>query len=353
VLVLLNEPQYTRCGYLVEMGGEGLAATQQMALLPELIESAQCFSHVRWVDSRGRPIAVSKEREELEERFHVLRTEFERVLLQSLPPAVEVRIGPAVNEVHRRPDGIELVLTSGERLKSDLLVGADGGNSRIRELAFGRDGLWRRPLGYHTAAFVFEDVEVHRELAGHVTALSAPGRLLALCPLRDGQVAATFAFRTVSAARPKVPASWLKFVFGDLKWCAPAVLEHARRAKELRYDRATQIKTSIWYRSRIGLLGDACHTYSLLPGQGCSAGIAAACWLGNELVRGASFDAAFASYEAQLAQEISSRRESASRLANWLMPGSRTELALRNGFLRIASLPGIRRFMRPNMTLPT
>jgi 2-polyprenyl-6-methoxyphenol hydroxylase-like FAD-dependent oxidoreductase len=354
VRVLLNEARSSRCGYLVEIGGEGLAAAEDLGLLPTLLECAECLSHVRWVDSCGKPIVdlhVGDEGDGSEEPLHVLRETFEHVLLHSLPYSVQVQTRCAVEGVHVRPDGLDLALTSGERLETDLLVGADGGNSRIRELVFGHEGVWRRSLGYHTAAFVFEDPDVHYQLTGHLSVLSAPGRLLALCPLQDGHVAATFAFRTASDVRPKVPADWLKFVFRDLKWCAPAVLEHAKRSKELRYDRATQIKTSTWYRTRIGLLGDACHTYSLLPGQGCSTGIAAACWLGKALVRGASFDAAFAWYEAQLAQEILARRESAKRLASWLMPESRTELAVRNSLLRMAGLPGIGRFVKPGLTL--
>ncbi len=74
----------------------------------------------------------------------------------------------------------------------------------------------------------------------------------------------------------------------------PVVLRHAERAKDLRYDRASEIKTGTWQRSRVALLGDACRTCSVLPGQGCTSGIVAAIRLGNDLVRGIAFEAAFA-----------------------------------------------------------
>jgi 2-polyprenyl-6-methoxyphenol hydroxylase-like FAD-dependent oxidoreductase len=357
VSILHNVPSHARSGYLVELAGEGLSAAQQMGVLPALVEAAECISRVRWVDARGKSIADvhvgHKPGDESEEPLHLLRENFERILLQSLPSSIRVYAGVDVREVRTQAECVELTLSSGESLRCDLLVGADGGNSPVRELVFGHEGLWRRPLGHHSAAFVFEDADIHYKLAGHLTVLSAPGRLLTLCPLRDGHVAATFAFRTVSRVRPSNPSKWLEVVFGDLKWCTPAVLEHASKVETLHYDRATQIKTSTWYRARVALLGDACYAYSLLPGQGCSAGIAAAFELGTVLVRGASFATAFDWYDAQLAQEVAGRRTEAKRIADWLMPDSLTDLIVRNGLLRMASVPGLRRFVRPAGILAT
>jgi 2-polyprenyl-6-methoxyphenol hydroxylase-like FAD-dependent oxidoreductase len=312
---------------------------------------------VRWVDTRGRPIArvhvAERHDGSPEDSVHVLHEDIERILLEALPSNVAIRTGLFPVQARMRPDSVALTLSSDERLTVDLLIGADGRDSRVRALVFGDAGLWSRYLGYHSASLVFEDESVHRDLAGHRTVLSAPGRLVTLCPLHDYKVAATFMYRTTSTVRPKSPAQWLQFVFGDMGWCVPAVLAHAKTAADLRYDHAIQIKSSTWQRARVGLLGDACHAYSLLPGQDCSAAIAAAHWLGGELVRGTSLETAFGWYQSYLAQAVASQRSSGPRLAHWLMPDSRTDLVVRNSLLRMARLPAIGRFVRPTVSLTT
>jgi 2-polyprenyl-6-methoxyphenol hydroxylase-like FAD-dependent oxidoreductase len=151
--------------------------------------------------------------------------------------------------------------------------------------------------------------------------------------------------------RPQATASTLKARFSDLQWCVPAVLEHARITGQLHYDRATQIKAATWHRRRVGLLGDACYAYSLLPGQGCNSAMAAAHLLGEGLARRMSFDAAFDRYESQLAHLIAARREAVRRITGWLMPRSKTDLAIRNSLLRMARVPGLGRLVKPTVSL--
>jgi 2-polyprenyl-6-methoxyphenol hydroxylase-like FAD-dependent oxidoreductase len=361
VLVLANEPQASRSGYLIELAGEGLAATERMGLLSQIVPYAECISRVRWVDSVGKPIAEhsvgyqvdapTQVGDPSEESLHVLRENLEQLLIRNLPSNVEVRKDVSITGLNAGPRSVRLNLSGGKTCDTDLLAVADGGNSATRDLILGSQGVWRRPLGHHSASFVFEDFDIHRQLGGHFTVLSAPGRLIALCPLRDGHVAATLAFRTASRERPRTPANELRLAFGDLKWWVPRVLAHAKYAQRLHYDRATHFKTSIWYRNRVAFLGDACHAHSLLPGQGCSASIAAACWLGDQLARGVPPDSAFENYQARLAREISLRRSGSKGLAYWLMPETRKDLLVRNGLLRLASVPGMGRLVRPSLNL--
>jgi 2-polyprenyl-6-methoxyphenol hydroxylase-like FAD-dependent oxidoreductase len=357
VSILESRPPHSRDGYLIELAGEGLAAAEQLGILPALLESAEWLPEVRWVDARGKSIAhvhvTERHDGSLDDSVHVLHEDIERILLETLPSNVVMHTGVFPLRARMHANSVELTLSSDERLDVDLLIGADGRDSHVRRLIFGDAGLWSRYLGYHSASLVFEDASVHGDLAGHRAVLSAPGRLVALCPLHDSKVAATLMYRTSSTVRPKSPAEWLQFVFGDMQWCVPTVLAHAKRATDLRYDHAIQIKSSTWHRARVGLLGDACHAYSLLPGQECSAAIAAAHWLGNELVRGASFETAFNWYQSYLAQAVASQRSSGPRLAHWLMPDSRTNLVVRNSLLRMARLPAIGRFVRPTVSLTT
>jgi 2-polyprenyl-6-methoxyphenol hydroxylase-like FAD-dependent oxidoreductase len=337
--------------YPVDVAGDGLLAAQRMFLLPALREIAQPISRVCWVEETGRVIAnVDVDTDDSAggvRALKVLRSDLERALLQSLPPSVDIRFGFDVAEVRTPPGRVELTLRPGGQLTADLLIGADGIHSHIRDLVFGDGGLWSRNLGYDSAVFVFEDMEIRRRLAGMLTVFSVPGRHIVLCPLRGGRIAATLIHRSASMTPPTDPRAHLQRVYADLKWCVPALLNHAKKAIDLRYEQAIQIKLPMWHRGRIGLLGDACHAYSLLPGQGASVAMAAAFRLAQDLVQAPSVDIALGWYQIHLASEMARRRAFTRRTAQWLIPASRTELAFRNALLRVASLPGVQRLLGP------
>jgi 2-polyprenyl-6-methoxyphenol hydroxylase-like FAD-dependent oxidoreductase len=336
-------------GYLVDLADEGLLAAQHMGLLSTIREMAQPVSRVCWIDGKSRVIADVEVESLCSSRgvssLKILRGDLEQALLQSLPSSVDVRFGFDVTEVRTPPGRVELKLRPGGHLTADLFIGADGIHSHVRDLVFGDGGLWSRTLGYDTAAFVFDDVDVRRRLAGALTVFSEPGRHIVLCPLRGGNVAATLIHRSASMTPPRDARDHLRHVYGDLEWCVPALLEHASRASELRYEQAVQIKFPQWHRGRIGLLGDSCHAYSLLPGQGSSIALAAAFRLAQDLVQAPSVDIALGWYQIHLAGEMARRRAFTRRAAQWLIPASRTELALRNAMLRTASLPGVQRLL--------
>jgi 2-polyprenyl-6-methoxyphenol hydroxylase-like FAD-dependent oxidoreductase len=168
-----------------------------------------------------------------------------------------------------------------------------------------------------------------------------------LCPLPTGKIAAMLAHRSTAAVPPSNPVDHLRSLYGDLPWCVPSLLHHASQAADLQYEQTTQIKLPVWYRGRIGLLGDACHAYSLLPGQGTSFTLEAAAWLGTELARAPSIEIAFAWYQKRLMGEIARRRAATRKTVQWLVPNSHLELTIRNSLLRLSTVPPFNRIVHP------
>jgi 2-polyprenyl-6-methoxyphenol hydroxylase-like FAD-dependent oxidoreductase len=349
IVLLERESGPSDGGYLVDVAGEGLLAAERIGIIDVLRERAETVSRVCWVDGEGNTIAnVDVDQDGSSASIgtlKMLRGDLEQALLDNLPRSVDVRFGFDVSEVRTPADRVELTLRPGGRITADLLIGADGVHSHIRDLVFGDGGLWCRALGYDTAAFVFEDVDVRRRLGGTLTVMSVPERHILLCPLRCGKIAATLIHRSTNMTPPSDPKEHMRHVYGDLEWCIPMALDHASKATDLRYEQAVQIKLPAWHRGRIGLLGDACHAYSLLPGQGSSIAMAAAFRLSQDILQAPSVDIALGWYQIHLAGEMARRRACARRAAEWLVPANRTRLAFRNAMLRTASLPGIHRVL--------
>ena len=347
VVVLEPRSELSRDGFLIDLTGEGLHAAERIGLIPGIKAVAERVRRVRWVDQTGTQIVDVNIRRAGPAGFALLRGDLQQILLSSLPPNVEVRFGCGISAIRAGSDHVEAAVHPSGSVTADLLIGADGVQSRIRELVFDDGGLSSRTLGHDAAAFAFEDSEIRQMLAGTLTAVSIPARHVVLCPLPTGKIAAILVHRSTAPVPPADPVGHLRSLYSDLGWCIPSLLQYASEAADLQYEQTTQIKLPCWYRRRIALLGDACHAYSLLPGQGTSFTLAAAAWLGNELVRSSSIDVALAWYQNRLMGEMAKRRVATRKSVQWLVPKNRLELTMRDTLLRLSALPAFGRLLYP------
>jgi len=351
VTVLESAPALHNEGYVVDLFGSGFEAARRMSLMSALRPMSYAFDAVRWVTAAGRTSARLPWRVPLtlfeDKLISLLRGDLQRAVLEQLPSTVELRFNQFVSQVRAPVGAIEVHLHGGDVERADVLIGADGIHSRVRDLVFGDGASWSRFLGFHTAAFVMDGAqELDDELKNELHIVSVPGRQVMLYPLRDGQVAATFVRRAAQGVPPRSPHEALVEAFGDLGWRVPYVLERARTL-QVAYEQVGQVVIAHWTRGRIALLGDACQAVTLLPGQGASLSLAAAFVLGEELTRNEDVKAALERYEHRVRLPLIQMRRAGRRTADWLVPSSPTRLMARNALLRLASRPGFARLLRP------
>jgi 2-polyprenyl-6-methoxyphenol hydroxylase-like FAD-dependent oxidoreductase len=300
VTVLESLPALHNEGYVVDLFGSGFEAARRMSLMAALRKVSYEFEAVRWVNSAGRTSARLPYRVPIAlldgKLLSLLRGDLQRAILEQLPSTVELRFNQFVSQVRAPVGAVEVHLHGGDIERADVLIGADGIHSRVRDLVFGDGASWSRFLGFHTAAFVIQAPELDSELHNQLHIVSVPGRQVMLYPLREGQVAATFVRRAAQGAPPRSPHEALVEAFGDLNWRVPQVLEHARELP-VAYEQVGQVVIAHWTRGRIALLGDACQAVTLLPGQGASLSLAAAFVLGEELTRTEDIKTALLRYE--------------------------------------------------------
>jgi 2-polyprenyl-6-methoxyphenol hydroxylase-like FAD-dependent oxidoreductase len=351
-VVIVDRGQSARGeGYMIDLFGSGFEAARRMDLMPRLHEVEYEFASVRWLNAAGRVTARLRYRT-LKELFEgrlmsLMRSDLERVLLEQLPRGVELRLGAWVTQVRTPVGGVEAVLSDGDVEHADVLVGADGIRSRIRDLTFGDGSSWIRFLGFHTAAFVVNDPTLCGQLGGDLNLLSTPGRQVGLYPVREGNIAAFFVHRESSTPPLISPSDALTKVYGDLKWHLPALLEYAKALPGFMYEQVGQVVIPHWYRGRIALLGEACQAVSLLPGQGAALSMAAAFVLAEELTRNDDVKAALARYEHRVRPPLARMRRAGRKSAEWLVPATAAGIAARDAAIRLASIRGLWRLLRP------
>ncbi len=155
--------------------------------------------------------------------------------------------------------------------EADLVIGADGLHSRVRQLAFGPEAGVEVSLGYHVAAFEVEGYRPRDELV--YLSHGVPGRQISRFSMRDDKTLFLFVFRDeyLTAESPSTEQerkSVLTNVFADVGWECPRILAAMADASGIYFDRVSQIRMDRWTKGRTALVGDAAACVSLLAGEG-------------------------------------------------------------------------------------
>ena len=334
-------------GYMIDFFGSGYEVGARLGLLHELNQIHYPVTSLTFIDRRGRvrlslPYPLLRRRLFDDRHFNFMRGDLERLLYDRIAHRVEMRFGVTVETVVQRTSGVVARLSDGSDQECDVLVGADGVHSHIRQLVFGPESCYTRLLGCVAAGFIAGAPPPGLGNLDAFVTLTVPRRQVAVYPLRGGEVATLFLHRVSGPMLDSSDESALRelrSVYGGLDWVVPALLARAPSATNLFCDPVSQIEVPRWSAGRVVLLGDACQCVSLLAGQGAGMAMTGAYVLAEELARSSDVTAALARYEARLRPGIQRLQAAGRRIARWFLPETPVRLALRNLALRTSSWP--------------
>ena len=334
-------------GYVVDFWGGGYAVAERMGLTAELHSAGYLVEEVRLVDRHSRKVGgFSAEvfRRNLDGRFATVpRGDLAAMIYRSADSHTETLFGESVSAIEQHDSDVGVALERGGYRKFDLLVGAGGIHSPVRDLVFGPQSKWEKDLGYRVAAFEVEGYEPRDELV--YLAYTMPGRMVARFAMRGNKTMFLFVFtsdrmggpdpRDVSQAKTK-----LRQVFGDAGWECPEILRKLDEVSEVYFDRVSQIIMDRWSQGRVALIGDAAAAVSLLAGEGSGLAMVQAYVLAGELNRaGADHGEAFRSYERRLRPIVEARQRSARAFASTFAPKTALGLWTRNQASKLLNAP--------------
>jgi 2-polyprenyl-6-methoxyphenol hydroxylase-like FAD-dependent oxidoreductase len=348
VVVLERAPGPRGQGYMIDFFGPGYAAAETMGVLPRLRELGYQVTELSYLDESGRRRA-GLDYARFERLVHgrllsVMRPDLELALRERVAGRADLRFGCSITQLANSADGVRVTLTDGTVLDADLLVGADGVHSAVRRMAFGPEERFFRYLGFHTAAFIFDDPWVYRQLDHRFCLTDTADRQMGFYGLRDGRVAAFAVHRTPDPTLPPDARLAVRRTYAGLGWVVPRALANCPEPSEVYYDQVAQIAIPRWSRGRVVLLGDACHAVSLLAGQGASLAVGGAYVLGEQLAKAESVGSALARYQHLWQPVTIEKQQVARRGVDWFLPSSPRRLWLRRVVLRLMTLPGLGRY---------
>jgi 2-polyprenyl-6-methoxyphenol hydroxylase-like FAD-dependent oxidoreductase len=347
--VVERAPALRRGGYVIDFWGLGYDVAERMGLADKIGNAGWRMRELRIVDDRGEQLAGFGARvfqEVTGGRFVTLgRSDLSLLLFETIEHETEIIFGDEVVGLKEGASGIDVEFKGAGQRRFDLVVGADGLHSSIRRLAFGPQERFEKKLGYVAAAF---EARGYRPRDEDVYVLyCAPGRMVARFALHDDRTLFLFVFSegietTTEALDLPAQKAILRKQYCDGKWECADILGELDDAREVYFDRVSQIKMDKWSQGRVALVGDAAFCVSLTAGQGSALAMTAAYVLAGELAAsGGLYEGAFDRYDAILRAFITRKQRAAERFASAFAPRTRLGLFARNQIVKACNLPGL------------
>jgi 2-polyprenyl-6-methoxyphenol hydroxylase-like FAD-dependent oxidoreductase len=342
VLLIELAPQLRRGGYIIDFWGVGYDIVEKMGLIARVRELGYQVGEVRFVDSGGRKsggFSVDVFGRLTGDRFTSVQRSALAATIYEAVDGVETLFGDSVAAIDDDGERVRISFEHAPPRDVDLLVGADGLHSRVRELAFGPQSHYEVSLGYHVAAFEAPAYRPRDELV--YVSYSAPGRQVSRFAMRDDRTMFLFVFADEHMSGPE-PANdaqrkaALHAIFAGLGWECAQILATLDAAGEVYFDRVSQIRMDAWSKGRVALVGDAAACVSLLAGEGTGLAIAESFVLAGELQACKGDHAmAFALYQQRLMPFLQHKQRSAAKFATSFAPKTALGLSVRNAVTRL------------------
>ena len=371
--IVEKAPKLRTSGYIIDFWGLGFDVADRMTLLPEITRKGYKVQKVRVVNRAGKQVAGFPANAFFRVtggRFVSLpRSELAASICGLLDNRVETIFGDSIAGIEQTGSSVHVKFEHGPKREFDLVVGADGLHSRVRELVFGPQIQFEKYLGFKVAAFQVEGYRPRDELT--YVMYTEVRQQVARFAMRGDKTMFLFAFADAEADAQadgtdtktiRGQKALLRARFGGSGWECPQILDALESCNELYFDPVSQIRmdseNGLWTRDRVTLVGDAAFCVSLLAGQGSALAMAAAYILAGELYKAnGDYAAAFQRYQEIFAGFIATKQKAALRLAGTFTPKSKTALFLRNQVMNLLAIPWVADFvfardLRDNLVLP-
>ena len=166
--IVEKAPRLRTGGYIIDFWGAGFEIADRMGLLPEIRRKGYTVQELRVVNQNGERMAgfpVEAFFRATGGRYISLpRSELAASIFGTIDGKVEAMFGNTVTRIEQKERTVRVAFERGPEREFDLVIGADGLHSEIRELVFGAQDQFEKYLGYKVAAFEVEGYRPRDEL---------------------------------------------------------------------------------------------------------------------------------------------------------------------------------------------
>ena len=314
-------------GYKIDVRGTALEVIRQMGALDAVIASSTQMQAAKLVDREGNVIGELSGDEfghRVGEDLEIVRGTLCEILLAQAT-GIDVIYGDVIESITQSPEGTDVTFRTADPQRFDLVIGADGLHSNVRQLVFGDEAKFLRDLGMYLCVY---SVPNYMQLDRTEMQYSEVGRVVAIWSTRDDpQAKACFGFaerdREIDLRDRGQQEDALRTVYAGIGWEVPRLLELMPEATDWYFDVAAQVDLAEWARDRVTLVGDAGYCASPMSGQGSSLALIGAYVLAGELAAASGdHQAAFAEYERVMRPFVTTNQQLGIQSASFMTQGA-------------------------------
>lgn len=273
-------------GYKIDIRGEALKILHRAGIYNTVILARTDIQRALMVDKTGKVIhEMSGDAfgHRLGDDQEIMRGTLNQIWWNQISD-VEIIFGDSIQTISQTNDAVKVEFQKNNSRTFDLVIGADGLHSNVRNIAFGDEQLYSHPLGIYLCVFSVPNYLNLDRVEMHYTEL---GRTAGIWSSRgDRNAKACFGFASLEKIEPRDMESQqqlVKNVFSNLGGEIPHLLNLMSQTDDFYFDIAAQIRMDSWSKGRVVLLGDAAYCASPMSGQGTSLALVGAYVLAGEL----------------------------------------------------------------------
>lgn len=321
-LIVEKAPRIRADGYIISLSHYAYHLLDQMGILEDLKRLNIRVGHSSYHDRSGRSV-LDLDYERLFEAgniVQVMRDDLQTVLYEHTKDLAEFRFSNGVVEVEETDDGARVAFEDGSADTFDLVIGADGLHSAVRDCVFAPQEYRRHYLGLHSAAFRCPNLlGIKHEYHAYLE----PYRHTIVYTTRSNDIACIFIWKNDEHEVPPPGGSRLDHLREAYDDAAPCLIEliDSREPEDRVYMEAlNQIEMRRWHKGHVVIVGDGAHSLTQLSGQGASMAIRGASTLAQAVLAG-SISEAFEHYDAAIRPTVSKLQHAVRKNAKWYVPG--------------------------------
>jgi 2-polyprenyl-6-methoxyphenol hydroxylase-like FAD-dependent oxidoreductase len=338
-------PKLREGGYAIDFMGAGFDVAEKMGIISDLEKADLNISNIAFVDKDNiekSSMDYQKVKKILKNRaFTILRSDLAKVIYNSLDKETEIIFGDSIKHIEQNEEKVSVMFKTGLTRSFDLLVGADGLHSIVRNLIFGEESQFEKYYGYYTSSFTMNN---YSNEGRAFSMFNVPNKQVAVYTISKEKVASFFIFTAPEKLNYEhhdieKQKQILKNEFMNAGWKCPELLSKIDTTSDFYFDSISQIQIEKWSKGRVSLVGDACYCPSLLSGKGSTLAMVGAYILAGELkLANGNYKTAYEEYEKLLKPFMEKKQKSAQAFAKSFVPKSNFGIWLRNQVFKLMSI---------------
>ncbi|HEV7424143.1 MAG TPA: NAD(P)/FAD-dependent oxidoreductase [Candidatus Paceibacterota bacterium] len=330
-------PLWGNIGYGINLWGNGQKILKDLGIDQEVLKEGYEIPWNVFEDKKGKILSTI-----LFDVFHpygsatiVTRSALQQALVKDLEKYrnIKIKLNTTVSNIIQNNTSVEVAFSDGSKDIFDLVVGADGIHSQIRDMVFGNNFL--KYYGWNV--YVFWAPHKVSSPRGTIE-FSSGGKMCFIFPMEDRSfVSLWVATKNQFFDKKENSKEILHHLFSDFKDSVDYLIDAIEDPLHIFRDNLAYVDMKHWYKGRVVLMGDAKHAVSPMMSMGASMALEDAYVLGEELkkVDKINIPLALKSYEKRRDKRVRNFHKVSNFIEGFMMVKSPFWSVLRNLALKI------------------